>query len=374
MQTTERGEAAAVRAFAFVAVALLGLALAFTPWVERLDSILLDAHWSVLRKFAPRAAPADIVIVGVDERTAKSIAAPPGMWHESLGLALARIASAKPRAIGLDMPLPERSFEDVRPGLDRALLVGLAAARQNGPLVASLSIDARTRAARPVFAPFLALLGEERLGIDLLARDIDGVTRRFSLAVPTEDGTFPTLAGRLCRVLSQQCVDGLLHFALGEPYRYIPLQRLLETPDVGVLEKMFRNRVVLLGEIPRFGGRIAVPVNLAGWEESARDSPSVVVHAQSLRTALQRAAPREASRPPIVILISLVATLVLIRNVRHGVVVALLVAAGLFLLGAFALNAGLYVPVAGAIVTVALAVLVRAGWSFSEAFELRRRP
>lgn len=373
MQTIERGEFGAVRAFAFVAVALLGLALAFTPWVERIDNAVLDAQWSVLRKFAPRAAPPDIVIVGIDERTAKSIAAPPGMWHESLGLALARIASARPRAIGLDLALPERSFEDVRPGLDRALLVGLAAARQNGPLVASLSIDARTRTARPVHPPFLALLGEERLGLDLLARDLDGVTRRFALAVPTEDGSFPTFAGRLCRALSQQCVDGLLHFALGEPFGYIPLQRLLETQEVGVLEKMFGGRVVLLGEIPRFGSRIAVPVNLARWEEAARDTPSVLVHAQSLRTALQRVAPREATRPPVVLLVSIAAALVLIRNWRHALVLGILAIGGILVLGTLALNAGVYIPVAGAILTVLLAVLARVGQRFASAFELRRR-
>ena len=131
-----------------------------------------------------------------------AIPEPPGLWHAPLGLALARIAAAKPRAIGLDYPLPERSFDAIRPGLDRALIVGLAAAAQNGPFVAVLTIDARTRSAKRIHTPFLALLGDSRLGIGLVARDADGVTRRFSLLIPTEDGGFPTFAGRLCRALS----------------------------------------------------------------------------------------------------------------------------------------------------------------------------
>lgn len=362
-----------MRMFAVVAVALAGLALAFTPWIERLDNALLDAEWAALRRFDARPAPRDIVIVGLDERSARGIAAPQGMWHEALGMALVRIASAKPRAIGIDIALPERSYDAVRPGVDRALLVGLAAARRNGPLVATLSIDARTRAARPVHPPFLALLGEEGLGIGLIARDADGVTRRFALSIPTEDGAFPTLAGRLCRALSRNCSDGLVHFALGQPYVYIPLQRVLETQDVELLGKMFRDRVVLLGEIQRYGNRIAVPANYAGWEEPARDTPAIVVHAQSLRTALLQAAPREATRVPVVFLVGLAALLVLVRDPRHGLVLGILAAAGVFVAGTLALRGGLYLPIGATLVTLAAAWIARTGWILTRRFEVRRK-
>jgi len=362
-----------MRIFAIAALALAGLILAFTPWTERLENALLDAQWSMLRKFDPVPAPADIVIVGVDDRTPATIAAPPALWHESLGMALVRIASARPRAIGIELPLPERSFDLVRPGLDRALMVGLAAARDNGPLVASLSIDARTRAARPVHAPFLAVLGEERLGLDLLARDLDGVARRFTLGVPTEDGAFPTLAGRLCKALSRGCTEGLLHFALGEPFAYFPLQRVLETRDTAMLAKMFANRVVLIGDIQRFGHRIAVPVNLAGWEHGGRDSPAVVVHALSLRTALLEKAPREASRPVVAILVTLAAFLFLMGDWRHALLVGILAAAGLLVLAVLSLRAGIFVPVASAMLSLLFAWGARGAVAVGERFELRHR-
>jgi len=38
----------------------------------------------------------------------------------------------------------------------------------------------------------------------LQQRDVDGVTRRFSLALPTEDGSFPTFAGRLWKALAAE--------------------------------------------------------------------------------------------------------------------------------------------------------------------------
>ena len=362
-----------MRIFAIAALALAGLALAFTPWTERLESALLDLEWSVLRRFDPVPAPGDIVIVGIDDRTAATIAAPRELWHESLGMALVRIASARPRAIGIELALPERSFDPVRPGLDRALMVGLAAARENGPLVASLSIDARTRAARPIHAPFLAVLGEERLGLDLLARDLDGVARRFTLGVPTEDGAFPTLAGRLCRALSRGCSDGLLNFALGEPFAYFPLQRVLETRDTAVLAKMFAGRVVLIGDVQRFGHRITVPVNYAGWEQGGRDSPAVVVHALSLRTALLGKAPREAARPVVAILVTLAAFLFLMRDWRHALLVGILAAAGLFVLAVLSLRAGVFVPAASAMLSLLFAWGARVAAAAGERFELRRR-
>src|SRR6202521_5087421 len=127
MNEPDDGGRAATRAFAVAAIALAGFLVSLTPLVPYLDDALLDREWRLLRQFDPRPSADDIIIVGVDPATVNAIPEPPGLWHASLGVALARIAAAKPRAIGLDFPLPERSYEAIRPGLDRALLVGLAA-------------------------------------------------------------------------------------------------------------------------------------------------------------------------------------------------------------------------------------------------------
>ncbi len=353
------GGRAALRAFAVAALALAGFVFSITPLSSALDDRLLDREWALLRNVAPRPAADDIIVVGIDPATVEAIAAPPGLWHEPLGLALARIAAAGPRAIGLDYPLPERSFDALRPGLDRALLVGLAAAGRNGPFVAALNIDARTRSARRIHTPFLAVLGDTRLGIGLLSRDDDGVTRRFSLVLPTEDGGFPTFAGRLCRALSRECSDGLIDYALGAPLRYVSLKSVLESQDSALLERLFRGRIVLIGEVMPYADRVAVPVNLAGWEKGGRDSPAIVVHALSLRTALA-SAPREASRPLPVLLLSLAALLFLVRDWR--VALAAMALAGIAAVAAatLALRAGLYISMAPVLATLALAWLARA--------------
>src|SRR5258705_2390151 len=353
------GGRAALRAFAVAALALAGFVFSITPLSSALDDRLLDREWALLRNFAPRPAADDIIVVGIDPATVEAIAAPPGLWHEPLGLALARIAAAGPRAIGLDYPLPEHSFDALRPGLDRALLVGLAAAGRNGPFVAALNIDARTRSARRIHTPFLAVLGDTRLGIGLLSRDDDGVTRRFSLVLPTEDGGFPTFAGRLCRALSRECSDGLIDYALGAPLRYVSLKSVLESQDSALLERLFRGRIVLLGEAMPYADRVAVPVNLAGWEKGARDSPAIVVHALSLRTALA-SAPREASRPLPVLLLSLAALLFLVRDWRVALAAMALAGVAAAAAASLALRAGRCIAKSPDLATLALAWLARA--------------
>jgi CHASE2 domain-containing sensor protein len=359
MRRADGGGAPAQAAFVLLALALAGFAFSFTPWCGRLDMALLDREWAVLRAVAPRPAPDDIVIVGIDEASVKAVPQPLGAWNQPLGEVLVRIASARPRAIALALPLPERSMDVLGPGLDRALLVGLAAARANGPFVVALTIDPATRAARPMFGPYFAVLGRERLGIDLWAREVDGVTRRFSLLLPTEDGGFPTFDGRLCALLSGRCREGLIDFALGGPFGYVPFREVLEMRDAARVKRLFGERIVLIGEAARLGDRIAVPLNLAAWEPASGDSPGIVVHAQALRTAMLGSAPDQAPRPASVLLAVLAALLVLVRGRRALIAAGAAAVLALLAFTTFALHAGTFVPAGAALATLVAAALIR---------------
>ena len=345
---------------AITAIALAGFFLTLTPAATAIDDRLLDLEWRALRSLETRPVANDVVIVGIDPASVNAIAAPVELWHEPLGRALTRIAAARPRAIGLDFPLPDRSYDAIHPGLDRALFAGIAAAVENGPFVVALNIDARTRMARPIHAPYLALLGDSRLGIGLAARDDDGVTRRFSLLVPTEDGGFPTLAGRMCRALSDRCSDGLIDYGLGQPFRYVSFYDVLTQTDPALLAQLFRNRIVLIGETQPYTDRIAVPVNLAAWEPPGHDSPGVVVHAQTLRTALTGEAPQEALRPVTVMLVLLAAFPFLLPGWRLAAAGALLGAAALAAGATYALHTGVFLPIAAPLATLVLAGGARA--------------
>ncbi len=334
------------RAFAVVALALGGLALALTPAAERVDAWCLDHAWRLAGALGARTTTDAIVVVGVDDESVRRAPELLGAGHEVLGDALSRIASAHPRAIGLDLPLPERSFEAVRAGLDRALAAGLAAARANGPLVAAVVIDTRTRSAKPVYEPYLAIIGADSLALDLLGRDADGTVRRFALGIPTQDGGFPTLVGRLCEALRRACSEGLIDFALGPALGYVSFGQVREARDARALEGWFQGRIVLIGSVRGDADRVAVPASPARWERSGREAPAVAVHAQALRTALSGYAPRPLSRPAVALLVASVALVGAVRRPKARLVVAAVALAALFAAAVLALRSGVFVPVA----------------------------
>ena len=103
VKTLDRHSGGSPQWLVVAALALAGFALGQTPLAERADLMLLDRGFAALRAIAPKPAPDSIVIVGIDEATRRTIAQRHGSWHAPLGEALRRIASARPRAIALDI-------------------------------------------------------------------------------------------------------------------------------------------------------------------------------------------------------------------------------------------------------------------------------
>jgi CHASE2 domain-containing sensor protein len=171
----------------------------------------------------------------------------------------------------------------------------------------------------------------------------------------------------MCRALARECSDGFIAYALGPPLRYVPLKNVLEMQDRALMERLFRDRIVLIGETQPFGDRVAVPLNLASWEPAGRDTPGVVVHALSLRTALANAAPQEASRPLVVLLLAIAALLYLMRDWRLALAMLVLAAAGAFTGALVALRNGMFIPLAPVLFTLGVAWVARAAVSRREA-------
>jgi hypothetical protein len=128
----------------------------------------------------------------------------------------------------------------------------------------------------------------------MLPVDADGVTSRFDERIEVHNGTVATLAGQMARALGRPIVShGVIDFAAGAAFDFIPLQSALEWYDAGDanrLERAFGGKAVLLGSVLKFEDRLVAPVNLATWDPGATNAPGVLLHAQALRNMLTRIA------------------------------------------------------------------------------------
>lgn len=353
-----------------IAVVVVAALLSALPPVERFDLFLLDTGFALLRDVAPKPAVADVVVVGIDEATQDAFPEPFALWHEPLAEVFAGLATAGPRAVGVDVALPERSYDAVRPGLDRALAGGILALRTVAPLVLAIAVDAGGRP-KPLHAPFRALAGTDGTGLALWAFDADGRVRRFDERLGEAGQPLPTLVGTLARRLGREPGSGIVDYAVGPRFGYVPAQRVRQWQrdgDAAALAAAFRDRVVLIGGVLPFIDRFPQPVNLAAWEDERGQTPGVLLHAQALRSVL--GAGLVATPPPLLpALLAALGGLLWFAGARFGVAAA---AVALTWLGALAaalvaLRAGFAVPVAGLLAASLLAAALR--WAYEAWFQ-----
>lgn len=341
---------------AAAALALAGLAFHLSPWAERASLAMLDTGFGLLRAFAEKPAPDDILVVGLDDpgAVAPEVDAA-GPMLRKLPEVLLRVAKGDPRAIVLHAPLPRGSLEAAVPGLDDALATALAVAQLAAPLAIGMAVDAR-REVVPIHEPLLRGVDPRALVFTLLPRDGDGVVRRIVQALPTQQGQWPTTAGWVCRVLDGRCEEGLVDYALGPAYRYIPSTRLLDIRDEKALARLFKGRVVFVAPVAGPDDRVPQPVSLAGWEPPAEEPASILVHAQAVRTLLHGQPVREAPLPAMLVAIAAAALVTLAAAPLAPAVGALATMAAVGSALA-ALWLGWYVPLAAPLATLLAAVV-----------------
>ena len=148
---------------ALISIALLGSLLAASGATERFDLKLLDWQFRLLRASAPQPVARDVAIVGIDETTARQFPEPITLWHAHLGRFLSAMALAKPAVVGLDIILPDRSYDGVLPGSDKNLLKGILEARRVAPLVLGQTIEP-SGTPRQIHPLFLRMAGAEIQG------------------------------------------------------------------------------------------------------------------------------------------------------------------------------------------------------------------
>jgi class 3 adenylate cyclase/CHASE2 domain-containing sensor protein len=270
------------------ACAIFALLVQVSAVGTRIDSALLDMTTGVLRKHFPVAVSNEVVVVGIDETSLATYPEPLTLWHRHLGDFLRAVATGKAAAVGLDLVLPDHSYNQVLPGSDEALMMGILAAKKEIPVVLARTVEASGKQ-RALFRKFQLVAGDEGTGLALFPRDADHVVRRFDERIGENGSLVPTLAGQMSRALGKDPAPGIIDYSRGPAFSYIPFHTVLALFQAGNgegLRQMFEGRPVLLGSVLPSSDAVLQPVNLAAWEDNANLAPGVLIHAQTLRSVL----------------------------------------------------------------------------------------
>ena len=359
----------------FVAVLAFALLIGSTQLLTIPDLALRDSQSRILAHYFPKQPARDVVIVGIDEKSFDNFAEPLALWHAHFGQFLQAMALAKPAVLGMDIVLPDRSFDWLVPNHDRRLLEGLLAARKTTNLVLGVTLDERG-AARKIHPPFMAIAGENAFGFVMLPLDQDNVVRRYAGHTRDDGMPAPTLVGKMAQKLGIDADAGGIDYALVPPAQYIPFQQVIEWMGQGEMRRLqetFANKPVLLGTVLRYEDRHFQPVNLAPWEpENGLYVPGVTIQAQMLSSLING---KLVSTAPAAALMGmcLLASLFWFLSLRlpFALLLAALAVAGTYVTSAFLLHKNISFNAAGLMLTVVVALIGR--WLVDAILEMRER-
>lgn len=339
-----------LRILGFVLASVVTLSLPLLPQTEILNLKLLDWQFNQQRSHFPDPDPGQVVLIGIDEGSYSRLPEPFALWHAHLGNVFSALALGKARVVGLDIALPERSFNSVMPGNDQKLLQGILDLRKLAPLVLGITIG-QDGQARKIHAPFLSLAGKTGQGFVLWRMDPDRVVRRFEPWLDGDKKTMPSLVARMAEHLDKPAKSGFIDYGRNASLNYIPLQQVLDwyqNRDEAALRQAFDGKAVFLGTVLPFEDRHYQPVNLAAWEPDNKNFvPGVLLHVQAMRNILGKGLIEPVSRAWITILLLLLLPLWwLVQNEVWALGLAVAGSLSLLLAQGFLLMQGSYLPAA----------------------------
>jgi class 3 adenylate cyclase len=376
--------------YAAVAAFLVVMSAVPTPEESPLadaERAVFDAQMRLLRAVYPRPIADDIVLIGIDEDTEAEFTEPLALWHRHFAVVLHALARAQPRAVGVDIVLPERSADKLVPGLDMAMTQALTDLKRSTVMVYVQSMNGRGQVV-PVQPNYRGIVTAENLGVDPEFRDPDGGSRRYGSPRDVEGQPVATLAGRILRGLNRPTGEGYIDYSLGAPLEYIPIHRI-KTWSPAQLSRAFSGRIVLVGSLVGNSDRWRLPVKLLARDpgraqiralagETHRrdyDQPGVLVHVQALRSQLGPGLLQRLPEWARWLLCAAAALAVFVRARPGATLVAVLLAPALALAASLASIVGLQLllPLASVVAAFWAAVMVRGVFDAAEAVIERLR-
>ncbi|GAC1599818.1 MAG: hypothetical protein NVS3B2_01430 [Ramlibacter sp.] len=264
-----------------------------------LDRFLLDRGLAFNREHHPLPVAQDPVLVGIDEAFVDGIDEPLTLSHVYLARFLDAMVLAQASVVGIDLALPEKGFESMRPttgpGLDFHRLLAAAQLRTAStmPVVAAKVWDADRARFRNIHVDYATALALHARGVEphasaIFCSDPDARIRRYPGPGCQPGGSDVTFSGEIQAASGAgRNWDGLINFQLGPAFSYIPLQQVLAlqaASDSAGLQGLFEGKTVLLGTVLDDADLLELPVALAAWLPGATRLPGVIAHAQTLRS------------------------------------------------------------------------------------------
>lgn len=364
--------------FAAVCFAL-GSALWFGGVFDEFDRKFLDQAFAVQRAHFPQPVYNDPVLVGIDEAFLRQVPEPMALLHGQLAELFTALAAAKPRAVGLDIVLPEKSFSFLKPegrpdfDYDRELARGLLRLGAAAPVVIGETWDHSNGRFHEIHPAFVAAssqwvlrrgpAGFRPLGSALVCPDADGRVREYPGIDCQPGGTRATLSSRLVELLDRaQTWSGFIHYGIGPEFSYIPGRELIAWQQAGDQARLaqLRDRVVLVGTVFDNEDRFVAPVPLAGWEPQNHRLPGLTIQAQIVRSMLNQGLLQPAAAPFVLGLILLAATFAFAGRFTLKLLVFAGFVLALFAVALLMLRATIFLP-PSAIVFTAFAALAASG-------------
>ena len=369
---------AALRPFAgWLLCVLFGLGLYASHGMDWFDRPWLDQAFGVLRDHALQPVQNDVVIVGIDEEFLKSAPEPLALMHRRLAGVFEAVAAGKPRMVGIDFVLPDKSFSFLVPAaepdvdFDRALSRGLLKLGSAAPVVIGESWDQAHSRFHDIYPAFLAAggywvskrgpAGFDFRGSALVCPDSDGVMREYPDASCQPKGATRTLVGQMAALAGRSTnLRGFINYGLGERFNYLPAGQVVAWQSSGysaTLEQQLAGKTVLIGVVLDIEDRKKLPVRLAQWEPENQSLPGVVLQAQMLRSVLNQGLVQPVPSLVVLLLIALAGGFWFGNSERIKMLCFLLFSMLLAAASLLALGANLYLPIGAVLATAAAALL-----------------
>ncbi len=367
--TAERQRKAVLAALAALAFGLLTyLPPGGRSLIDALERASFDTQMNWLREYHARSAAVDPVLIGIDESTVKAFPEPLPLWHKHLADTLLAVSKAKPAAVGMDIVLPDKSYEKLLPGVQVSLIRALLTARQNAPLLVARTLDDEGKVVDP-HPTYKRVLSDENFGLDKIQLDPDKVARRFGELRYVRSGTVPSLAGQIARALGKPVREGYIDYSRGaEIPSYLRMQQViewLETDNTAELKRQFDGKVVLIGSLLTDRDRQELPVSLTSWDDadgkSGLTQSGIIVHFQTLRGLLGDGLIRPLPAAATLFLCALLLSVVWLPSSRPVLIWSLLVAPLVLLVFSLSgITANYYLPAVTMLAALWVGVAVRA--------------